>query len=286
MKALRLNSKASSLQEEGHLEDAESAYRAALDANSTAAEIWHNLGVLYKLQHRWQESFEALRKALDLDASDEGWWWDLGIAATGLEDWGTARKAWKKCEVQLPDGQGPIEADMGRAAIRVKSAAESREVVWARRVDPARAELRGVPLPLSQRRWKDIVIHDGVPNGSRKLAGKEFPVFDEIQVATPSEYSTYMVVAKIGPRNAGRALLDKAEASGFSAVDWRSSLRFLCDKCLKGMPHEKHFHEVEGGERLFGVAARREEQVREVVDAWASEESDCEVVSVQLMLGA
>jgi tetratricopeptide (TPR) repeat protein len=186
MKALRLNAKASALQEEGRLEEAESAYRAALDANSTSAEIWHNLGVLYKVQGRWQESFEALRKAVDLDASDMGYWWDLGIAATGLEDWDTARKAWKKCEVDLPEGQGPIEADMGRAAVRIRLSADSSEVVWARRVDPARAELHAVPLPMLKRRWKDIVIHDGVPSGSRKLAGKEFPVFDEIQVAEAS----------------------------------------------------------------------------------------------------
>jgi len=191
-----------------------------------------------------------------------------------------------KCEVDLPGGQGPIAADMGRAAVRVNPSAASPEVVWARRVDPARVELQGVPLPSSQRRWKDVVIHDGVPSSSRKLAGKEYPVFDEIRLAEPSDYSTFMVVARIGPRNADRALLDKAEESGLSAVDWRPSIRFLCETCLQGVPHEKHFHEIEGGERLFGFAARREEQVREVTGAWASEQADCEVVSVRLMLGA
>jgi hypothetical protein len=64
------------------------------------------------------------------------------------------------------------------------------------------------------------------------------------------------------------------------------NIRFLCESCLNGVPHKKHFHEVEGGELLFGFAARREEQVREVTAAWASEQSDCEVVSVQLMLDA
>lgn len=286
VKAWRLASKASSLREEGRLEEAESAYRDALDANATSAEIWHGLGVLYKVQGRWREASEALSKALDLDASDEGWWWDLGIAATGLEDWDTARQAWKKCEVGLPEGEGPVEADMGRAAIRLGRSADSPEVVWARRVDPARAELLGVPLPLTERRWKDVVIHDGVPSASRRLAGEELPVFDEILLAKPSEYSTFMVVARIGPRTADRALLDKAEEMGFSAVDWRPSIRFLCKTCLQGVPHQKHFHEIEGGERLFGLAAPREEEALRVMDAWAAEQSDCEVVSVELVLGA
>lgn len=286
MKASRLNSKASSLVANGRLEEAESAYRAALEANSTSAETWHNLGVLCKRQGRWQDAAEAFRKALGLDDSEQSWWWDLGIAATGLEDWDTAREAWKKCDLSLPDGEGPIEADMGRAGVRLNPSAESPEVVWARRVDPARVELRGVPLPTSQRRWKDIVIHDGVPSSSRKLAGQEFPVFDEIRLVTPSDYSTFMVVARIGPRNADRALLDKAEEMGFAAVDWRPSIRFLCETCLQGVPHEKHFHEIEGGERLFGFAARREAEVRETTDAWASEQADCEVVSVRLMVGA
>lgn len=286
MKASRLASKASSFQEKGQLEEAESAYRAALEANPASSEIWHKLGALFKVQARWQEASETFRKALELDDAEQSWWWDLGIAATGLEDWATAREAWKRCELSVPGGEGPIEADLGRASIRLSWSPDGSEVVWARRVDPARVELMGVPLPLTERRWKDLVIHDGVPNGSRRRAGEEFPVFDEIQVARPSAYSTFMLVARIGSRNADRALLDKAEEAGFAAVDWRPSIRFLCETCLQGVPHEKHFHEVEGGERLFGFAAEREEQVREVADAWASEQPDCEVVSVRLMFGA
>lgn len=287
MKAARLAGKAASFLEQGQYEDAESAYRAALDANEASAEIRHGLGVVFKLQGRWEEAAETFRRALDLDDSEQNWWWDLGIAATGLEDWATARQAWKKCEVDLPDGEGPIETDMGRAAVRVRLPGDGgREELWARRVDPTRVELSVVPLPMTERRWKDVVIHDGVPKGTRRLAGKEYPSFDEIQVARPSDYSTFMVVARIGPRNADRALLDQAEEAGFAAVDWRPSLRYLCDKCIQGVPHERHFHEAQGGERLFGFAARREEEVRQVTGAWASEQDDCEVVGVELMLGA
>ena len=42
---------------------------------------------------------------------------ELGIAATALGEWALARQAWDAFGVDVPDGEGPIVADFGVAAI-------------------------------------------------------------------------------------------------------------------------------------------------------------------------
>ena len=66
------------------------------------------------------------------------------------------------------------------------------EVVWSKRIDPARAVLANVPLPTSGHRCGDVVLHDGAANGYRLLRGKEVPVFDALACLQPSIFSTFI----------------------------------------------------------------------------------------------
>jgi len=90
----------------------------------------------------------------------------LGIASTALEDWKTARQAWNHFGLEL-DING-IEPDlcMGRAPIRLNPDGNG-EVVWGRRIDPARTIIENVPLPESNHRYNDWVLNDGAPIGQR-----------------------------------------------------------------------------------------------------------------------
>ena len=97
------------------------AYDAAKAGDSAAAEAaflraaelapqwsvpWYELGLLCKYQCRWEESWRYNAQATRLDASDQSAWWNLGIAATALRDWGAARAAWGQCGIPLPPGDG------------------------------------------------------------------------------------------------------------------------------------------------------------------------------------
>lgn len=84
--------------------------------------------------------------------------------------------------------------DLGSAAVRLSPEGEA-EVVWGRRLDPARIEVLSIPLPSSGRRWGEVVLHDGVPNGERiTAAGPSYPVFDEIELWAPSPVPTWVVL--------------------------------------------------------------------------------------------
>src|ERR1700704_3259825 len=200
-KAERLNQEAIDLEEEGRLDEAIAKYEAAIEAAPEWAAPWFNLGLLYKRRRHWEVSLRCNWKATELAADDMAGWWNLGIAATALDDWATARAAWKGAGLKIPEGEGPIELDWGLVPIRLRPV-DVGEVVWSRRIDPARAIVDSVPLPESGRRWRDLVLHDGVPNGYRKLGEQEVPVFDEIELLAASPFSTFVAQVSCagGPR--------------------------------------------------------------------------------------
>ena len=199
---MRHNEEAIKLQQRGQIAEAVKYYQKATKLWPAWATPWYNLGLLRKELRNWQESLRCNQKAVALDPSEQDAWWNLGIAATALGDWAEARRAWKEFGIEIPEGEGPIEMEIGLTPIRINPYEES-EVVWCRRIDPARAIIDCVPLPQSEHRYGDLLLHDGAPNGHRKVDGKEVPVFDELQLLTASEFGTFeVIVSGVGPEDA------------------------------------------------------------------------------------
>ncbi|HEY3231856.1 MAG TPA: hypothetical protein VGJ87_21680, partial [Roseiflexaceae bacterium] len=94
--AHELNERGRQQARDGHLEEAEVAYREAIARAPDWSVPAYNLGLLLKYQRRWPESLAANRRAAELAPDDEATWWNLGIAATALGDWTTAREAWAR----------------------------------------------------------------------------------------------------------------------------------------------------------------------------------------------
>jgi hypothetical protein len=268
-KALRLNERGRSLSDAGDGEGAMEAYRAAIRADASWSVPWYNLGLLHKYRGEWTESAECNLEAVRRDDSDDAAWWNLGIAATALGDWSQARIAWRRCGVAVPDGTGPIEIDLGLTPVRLDP--ETRgEVVWCERVDPARAIIRNVPLPESGYFYGDVLLHDGAPNGSRMLNGREVAVFDVLQRLVRSEFHTYILDLPGSSESERATLGDVAFDRGAWAEDWSQSVSFLCRRCSTGRPHDGHDSELRGVRPALAVAAaaRDDEDVRSLIDAW------------------
>src|SRR5215213_4307529 len=152
--AEQLNNEGQQLRDDGDVAGAEAAYRAAASAAPEWSAPVYNLGLLYKYEGRWHESLLFNQQAATLAPDDEASWWNLGIAATALGDWNEARRAWTACGIEVPLGDGAPEFDWGSTPVRLDPNGEA-EVVWARRIDPARARIVSVPLPTSPFHWGD-----------------------------------------------------------------------------------------------------------------------------------
>lgn len=231
-------------------------YREALRLDPALKEAWFDLGLICKWQRRWEEAFECNLRAAELEGERAGEpaWWNLGIAATALREWETARRAWTAYGVPTAAGVGPIEDDFGVGPVRLDGNAE---VVWGRRIDPARIRIMSIPFPQSGHRWCDVVLHDGVPNGYRQFGGDELPVFDELMRWEPSEVATVQASVSADAVDAIHELLTAADSSGNAAEDWSRNVRALCKQCSQGVVHDEHSEVAlaSGREHLVGFAA-------------------------------
>jgi len=259
---------------------AEKLYKKSLEFDNTRADTWYNLGLLYKYQNKWQESFEANLQSHNLDPEDEAACWNLGIAATGLKDWKYARQAWKDYGIDLNDGEGEIEMDFGMTPIRLKNS----EVVWCRRIDPARAAIRNIPLADSINDYDDIILHDGAPNGERIYEGKTYDVFDELEMWKKSDYKTYKITISTNGISDYTELEKIAyKYTNIEIEDWTKSVRYLCKKCSEGTPHEDHYHDNNNDEwqavREVAITCLKEEIIDEILNEWSlSKDSIREII--------
>jgi hypothetical protein len=229
----------------GRYEDAGALLTRAADLEPWLSESWFNLALLHKFRHDWEQARAAGLRAVALLDRDAGApdWWNVGIAATALQDWPLARRAWQAYGLRMPaatatrGGEECARLPLGSAAVRLSPEGEA-EVVWGRRLDPARVEVLSIPLPSSGRRWGEVVLHDGVPHGERDTAGAAregagavYPVFDEIELWAPSPVPTWLVLLEADAPADRDALERLAAEAGYAAEDWSSSVRLLCRTC-------------------------------------------------------
>jgi hypothetical protein len=264
----QLFARAQRLDEEGLHDDAATAYEELLRLEPRHAPAWFNLSLIHKQSHRWPELMACCRRVLALDPSDEGARWNLGIAATALRDWPAARAAWRAYGLTMPVGEGPPDLNYGLTPIRLNPA-DAAEVVWCRRVDPARAVVESVPFPDSRHRWHDVLLHDGEPRGERTLSGQPVPVFDELERWEPSDTPTLTVALEAPDREAVEALVEVVRESGWAAEDWSSSVRMLCQECSRSrVEGEGAAASTWQTHRHVGIAAPPAVADR-LLDAWA-----------------
>jgi tetratricopeptide (TPR) repeat protein len=293
-RAGRANERGRELGRVGRSEDAIREYERASRLDPTWSVPLYNRGLLHKYSGQWEDSLRCNHKACELNPDDQGAWWNLAIAATALGRWEIARSAWRRGGLAVPDGNGPVDFPCGRAPVRLNPDTDG-EVVWADRLDPARAVIRSIPLPESGFRFDDIVLNDGAATGYRQLGGREVPVFNCLALLKASSYSTWVAQVEPGSPADGAApsvidlLIDLAATRDLVAEDWSTSIRMLCKACSEGRPHAEHDQlrrsEVPGPHRV-GIAARDAEQVRSLVEEWTPRAGRAKVLSVDVALSA
>jgi hypothetical protein len=242
-----------------HGDDLDDLTRAVAEHPDDAA-AWFDLGLAHKYLGNWRASADANLRALELTSEPEDpAWWNLGIAATALRDWALARRAWRGYGIDaalLPDGSGPIDLDWGPSPVRLIGDDDAREVVWGRRIDPARIRIESIPFPESGHRWGDVVLHDGVPHGERQGWGHVYEVFDELERCGASEIPTLRAEVRCASPDDSAALVAAFEDAHFAAEDWTTNVRPLCKACSEGRPDPSHDHQTTvPDERAFGIAA-------------------------------
>lgn len=220
---------------------------------------WWTLTAAYKHAHRWRDVLAACDRAVAINPDDaQGPLWNAGIAATALGDWPRARSAWTSAGISLPPGEGPLEMGLGPTPIRV-SVDGSPDVVWCDRLDPCRARILSVPIPDCERRYGDLLLHDGEPRGKRRWGQRNVSVFDELIVLEASPFHTWQVMALCQSPLARDQLFAELHDAGLVVEDWTENLYAMCAVCSLNNDPPAHDHPPPAEwdlTRRLGVAAR------------------------------
>jgi hypothetical protein len=189
-----------------------------------------------------------------------------------LRDWKTARSVWRGLGIKIDGEEGPIDDNFGQTPVRLNPDGEA-EVVWARRVCPVRARINSIPYPESGFAYRDVVLNDGAAVGYRLDGqGRERPVFNVLEMFEPGPFTTYLIDLVADSVEHVDAFEKLCDAREIPFEDWHRSVRVICRECSEGRPHDKHDHNpVEASwkpERRIAVAARDDDDVEAVIDAW------------------
>jgi tetratricopeptide (TPR) repeat protein len=277
-RAEALHSAGMECSETGNEDGAIENYIKALALNPVRGDTLYNLGLIYKYRGAWAKSFEFNRRAREIQPSDEATLWNLGIAATALRDWRTAREVWRTLKIVTEDGEGPINQDRGQTPVRVNAEGiENRavEVVWSDCLCPVRSRLINIPTGATGFRYGDIVLHDGAPVGYRLNShGKERPVFNVLELFEPSRLGTYEAVIEVGSAEGLKELESACKSLGIEIEDWTANIRNLCKACSEGRPHEGHDQELKepmawSGSRRIGFAAVAADPLYALLNSWS-----------------
>jgi len=228
----------------------------------------YNAGLKAKYAGNWDESLARNQRAARLNPTDQATWWNLAIAATALHDWPEARRAWIACGVTPNESDGEVTTLENWACVRLVPSGAA-EVVWGKRIDPARIKVMNVPLPESDRLYGDIILNDGAQEGTRVSRGQEFPVFDELAVWRRSEFSTYRIEVEGASEESRASLARICEENEVPFEDW-GTVRILCEACSRGNPgvHECSNAAEPSGPARFGFAAKGLERLRKALTEW------------------
>jgi tetratricopeptide (TPR) repeat protein len=270
MKAQRFHEQGQAMSDKGQVQEAISAYLTAIELDPNKSESFYNLGLIYKYRNDWSQSLEFNMKAHALNPDDEATCWNLAIAATALHRWDIARSAWQACGIQLEGDCGPITMNFGMTPLRLNPDGTG-EVVWGTRIDPVRAKIDNVPYPESGFHYGDVVLHDGAAVGYRVLDGREYPVFNVLELFERSNFTTATAKVVIASDDDLTVLEQLFSETEHYFEDWSASTRILCRQCSEGIAHE-HFDEIvdpaEATKRTLGIAVFASNPVLPIFDKW------------------
>jgi tetratricopeptide (TPR) repeat protein len=259
---------------------AEKAFLKSIKLAPNRQAPWYNLALIYKHTRKWEEALRCNQEAVKLSPRNEAAWWNLGIAATALGNWQEARRAWKsyRIGVPIPEGDDEFQLDLGPVPIRLNFE-NKHEVVWCKRIDPARAVIENVPTAKSRHRYKDVLLHDGEPKGSRTLGGRKIPVFDELQLLQPSAYSTYLAHAEITVQSELIDLFEHLLVHDIGSENWENDLRTLSDEESYGNAPPYQETEINSHNAIhLGLATKSEDNLKEILEQWNIEHPQCKVL--------
>ncbi len=229
----------------------------------------------YRSRMEWKPTLHYCLKAVEHNAFDENLWETLGIAATALSEWETARYAWNQLGFHFKPSAEALHLDLGLVPVRLNPATQP-EIVAARRIDPVRASIESIPQPSSGRRYKDLILVENRPNPTGATAqffmqNKKLPIHDELQLLKSSNWHTFSVLLYTTSQADVDTLANLCLSANVGFDNWSNATRFFQPNLHRNVAEyfdRSVFGKLERDVFLVAMAAKQMEEVERVIRSW------------------
>lgn len=227
---------------------------------------------VYMSLRDWKAALHYSERALHCaEASHPGMLRCQGIAATALRRWRIARQAWNQLGFNFRDADEELKLDMGAVCLRWKLDAKRQAILWAKLLDPARAEVLSVPTPGCGVAFRDILLIDSIPVGHRVAGKNRIPVYEVLEPLKRNHYHSLQLWLPDAGAKELDILASLCEASGLGFDHWSAASWQLSGTAPNGTA-EYHGYpgasEPASGPCQIGLAARHPDQARELLRQW------------------
>ncbi len=229
----------------------------------------------YRSRMEWKPTFHYCLKAVEHNNFDENLWETLGIAATVLGEWETARYAWNQLGFHFKSTTEELHLDLGLVPVRLNPTTQP-EIVAARRIDPVRASIESIPQPSSGRRYKDLILVENKPNptgtsGQFFHQSKKLPIHNELQLLKSSNWHTFSVLLHTPSQTDVDTLANLCLSANLGFDNWSNATRFFQPNIHRNVA--EYFDQTIFGKQerevfLVAIAAKQLGDVSAVLESW------------------
>ncbi|MCC6725663.1 MAG: hypothetical protein IT258_14235 [Saprospiraceae bacterium] len=224
----------------------------------------------YRSRMEWKPTFHYCLRAVEHNAFDENLWETLGIAATALAEWETARYAWNQLGFHFKPSKEALNLDLGIIPLRLNPLTQP-EVVAARRIDPVRAVIESIPQPSSGRRYGDLVLMENKPQAQLYQQHKTLPIHDELQLLKSSNWHTFSVLLYTDSAADVDALANLCLSASLGFDNWSHATRFFQPNLHRNVAEyfdQAIFGKMEREVFLVAMSAKQQNEVEHLLETW------------------
>jgi hypothetical protein len=142
-------------------------------------------------------------------------------------------------------------------------------LIWALTCGPAKAQIINIPYPTSRLCHQDIVYYHRTSTDYQVVGKIKHPIYTILSKQKTSYFNTYSCMLRETEEKDLKKLENLCHQAGLGFEIWSNSTRAME---LKEENLTKEFYFIDNnlneGEFLISIAARREDQVREILQTW------------------
>ncbi|HMQ46328.1 MAG TPA: hypothetical protein PKA00_01670 [Saprospiraceae bacterium] len=221
------------------------------------------LGLMYKYRRDWKACLYYNKKAVSLEVDNRESWWSLAIAATALQKTRLNHTVWSKFGYSAKNQSFP-------PIVSVRLLYEQQmELIGVAANSPASGYITSIPHPNAPYRYRDLILFDNALRGYHHgTDNKRYPIYDDLGLLKRAYYQTFSCQLSSCAEEVLRTLEQLCQDNELGFEVWSAASQAFSRISSTRLPEYFSFPKLDHGAVLVALAAKADQEVLHVLNAW------------------